>query len=174
MSEWFGGVRTRETAQRTCKCSRFVEDGVEDEVACSLQRNAGGVASKRMALWEKKHPRRQNKRTQQTAPKTTEVTKVPAPKSSPMASEPPASVFVLTIPAYTEKMSGAPLPSARKVTPATLSDSPRLVEMTASDGQKKSSAVVPSATKRTRSQMMRITIDPPGVFSLSSQNGSRK
>lgn len=49
-------------------------------------------------------------------------------------------------------MSGAPLPSAKKVTPATLSERPSVSLMAPSAGQKKSSAVVPCVMVVTRQE----------------------
>ena len=57
--------------------------------------------------------------TQQTAPATTVVINIPAPKSSPNTS----SGLELEMPASEENMSGAPLPNANIVTPAILGDS---------------------------------------------------
>lgn len=69
-----------------------------------------------------------------TVPTTTVVTNTPAPNSSPSASLIPSCVF--TTAEYTEKMSGAPFPKARNVTPATLWLRWSESEMTLSAGQK--------------------------------------
>lgn len=53
-------------------------------------------------------------------PTTTVTMKRAAPRSSPIASEPESDVKA----AYVAKTSGEPLPNARSVTPAVLSDMP--------------------------------------------------
>lgn len=83
--------------------------------------------------------------TRAMPPATTVVTKIPAPKMAPTASPAVRGSEKATT---ALKMSGAPLPKARKVTPATLWDSFRLVEMADRLGQKNFSAVTPRMTKR--------------------------
>ena len=61
-------------------------------------------------------------RTRAIEPATTDEMNPAAPMSSPIA-RPPLLVLML---ANVEKRSGLPLPKARKVTPATLSLSPRI------------------------------------------------
>ena len=55
----------------------------------------------------------------QTAPATAVVTNIPAPNNSPNTS----CGLEFEMPANVEKISGAPLPNAKIVTPAMLSDS---------------------------------------------------
>lgn len=57
-----------------------------------------------------------------------------SPNNSPIASCIP--FLTLLIEEYTEKMSGAPFPKARKVTPATLWLNLRMSDIVLKDGQK--------------------------------------
>ena len=59
-------------------------------------------------------------------------TKIPAPIGSPM----PNPELPKSTPATMELMSGAPFPSARNVTPATLGDKRSEVAISLSEGQK--------------------------------------
>jgi hypothetical protein len=109
-----------------------------------------------------------------TVPTTTVVTKQPAPKSSPSAMavpRPGSGVFMSD--EYTLKMSGAPLPKARNVTPATLWDSFSESAITVSTGQKNSSAVMPSAMKSTTIHATSST-HAPGTLPCSTQKGRVK
>lgn len=76
-------------------------------------------------------------------PATIVVTNIPAPNKAPMAK--------LSFPllerdtaAMAEKISGAPFPNARNVTPAIFCESRKVFVITVSDGHKKSSAITDS------------------------------
>lgn len=85
-------------------------------------------------------------------PATTEVIKLAAPISSPMAKLP----LFDRIAANVEKTSGLPLPNARKVTPVRLSLSPRMLASVLKSIHKKSLAAIPIVLNRSDSQSMRI------------------
>jgi hypothetical protein len=84
-------------------------------------------------------------------PTTTETIKLAAPMSSPIA-RPPEFAFIAE---NVENTSGEPLPNARKVTPATFSSRPRITEIDARFGQKKSEAEIPRVEKRKRAHITR-------------------
>ena len=83
-------------------------------------------------------------------PTTTETINEAAPSNSPIARLPELAFMAEKV----EKTSGEPFPNARKVTPATSSSRPRMVEIVARFGQKKSDAPIPMVEKRKRTHIM--------------------
>jgi hypothetical protein len=77
-------------------------------------------------------------------PATTAEIKEAAPISSPTASE-PEPIFIA---ANVLNTSGDPFPNARNVTPAMLSDIPRMLAIVERLMQKKSLAAIPMVVKR--------------------------
>jgi hypothetical protein len=77
-------------------------------------------------------------------PTTTDTINDAAPNNSPIARLPESAFIAEKV----ENTSGLPFPSARNVTPATFSSRPRISEMVARLGQKKSDALMPRVEKR--------------------------
>eukprot|EP00966_Prymnesium_polylepis_P199365 4619862-Prymnesium_polylepis.1 len=98
--------------------------------------------------------------TMETEPSTSEVMNTPPPRSEPT---PIPAVLGDWYAAYEVKKSGAPLPSARSVTPATLGESFRLSESRSRLGTMYSSAVDATTEKRKRIQHAAKKIESPGT-----------
>jgi hypothetical protein len=93
-----------------------------------------------------------NGRTSAIEPATTEVIKVAAPISSPIAKLP----LFDRIAANVENTSGLPLPNARKVTPVRLSLNPRILASVLRSIHRKSLAAIPMVLKSNDSQRIKI------------------
>jgi hypothetical protein len=94
-----------------------------------------------------------NSLTRAIDPATTPVMKLAAPMSSPTAM----LALLEPIAAKVLKTSGEPFPNARKVTPARLSLSPKMVAMVLRLTLKKSLAAMPMVVNNSPSQVTRMT-----------------
>ena len=86
-------------------------------------------------------------------PATTEVIKLAAPSSSPIARLPLFDFMAANV----EKTSGLPFPKARKVTPVRLSLKPRKLANVLRSIHRKSLAAMPMVLKSSDNQRIRIT-----------------
>jgi hypothetical protein len=93
-------------------------------------------------------------------PATTAVMKHAAPISSPIAREPESAFMAANV----LKTSGEPFPNARKVTPAMLSDIPRMLAIVERLTQKKSLAAIPIVENRIPSHDAKIRNGTPRAF----------
>ena len=85
-------------------------------------------------------------------PATTDVMKLAAPISSPMARLP----LFERMAAKVEKTSGLPLPNARNVTPVRLSLKPNILASVLKSIHRKSLAAIPIVLKRSDSQRIKM------------------
>jgi hypothetical protein len=97
-------------------------------------------------------------------PATTEVMKVAAPISSPIAKLP----LFERMAAKVENTSGLPLPNARNVTPVRLSLIPRMLANVLRSIHRKSLAAIPIVLKRSDNQRIKI-MNATGFASGRSQ-----
>ena len=99
-----------------------------------------------------------NGRTSAIEPATTDVMKLAAPSSSPIARLP----LFDRMAAKVENTSGLPFPNARKVTPVKLSLKPRTLAKVLKSTQRKSLAAMPMVLKSSDSHRM-MTMNPAGL-----------